>query len=290
MTSFAKTTAIIFTLILTTDARAATIGRCAFDTETLEFAGTPIEQARCLLAPVAVAGKISDPPARLGQVLEARVGKPVRIDREKLGSMLAGAGLGDMVGTLGRPVSRADSGAAAAHSARYFVIHDISQKLSEPPFPSNDDPKINRLGYTYKDGTWVAHIFVNRLGQTRVGYDFEKPWRATKLESDKYGVGKRTRGLFLHVELNQPRLRDPAIAADNDRLAPSPGFTPAQYDRLALLYIVASSRAGRWIVPAYHAVVDAGVVAGGHDDPQNFDRGVFEAALLKRLSEVERNN
>jgi hypothetical protein len=223
-------------------------------------------------------------------VLEARVGKPVRVDREKLGAVLTGAGQGDLVGTLGRPVSRAESGAAAAPSARYFVIHDISQKLSEPPFPSNDDPKINRLGYKYEDGTWVAHIFVNRLGQTRVGYDFEKPWRATRLESDKYGAGSRTRGLFLHIDLNQPRLRDPAVAADNDRVAPVPGFTPAQYDRLALLYIVASTRAGRWIVPAYHAVVDAGVVAGGHDDPQNFDRGAFEAALLKRLGEVERNN
>jgi hypothetical protein len=67
--------------------------------------------------------------------------------------------------------------------------------------------------------------------------------------------------------------------------APDPGFTSAQYDRLALLYVVASVRAGEWLVPAFHAVLD-GDIRGGHDDPQNFDLGAFAAALEEVIARL----
>ena len=35
----------------------------------------------------------------------------------------------------------------------------------------------------------------------------------------------------------------------NDALAPEPGFTVAQYDRLALLYVSASVPHGAWLIP-----------------------------------------
>jgi hypothetical protein len=35
----------------------------------------------------------------------------------------------------------------------------------------------------------------------------------------------------------QPRRRDPRGGPKNDAIAPTPGFTPAQYEKLALLYV-----------------------------------------------------
>jgi hypothetical protein len=48
----------------------------------------------------------------------------------------------------------------------------------------------------------------------------------------------------------------------------------AQYDRLALLYTIASVRRGEWLIPAFHAAIDA-EIRNGHDDPMNFDIGSF---------------
>ncbi len=45
----------------------------------------------------------------------------------------------------------------------------------------------------------------------------------------------------------------------NDNFAPEPGFTDAQYEKLALLYAVASRRSGSWMIPVYHAVLDKGI-------------------------------
>ena len=64
-----------------------------------------------------------------------------------------------------------------------------------------------------------------------------------------------------------------------------PGFTAAQYDRLALLYILASVRGGRWLIPGFHAVIDSGI-PDAHDDPQNFDMAAWEAALVRRTREL----
>jgi hypothetical protein len=72
----------------------------------------------------------------------------------------------------------------------------------------------------------------------------------------------------------------PGGGRGNDGLAPDPGFTPAQYDRLALLYIAASVRKGTWLIPAFHAVLDTGF-ANGHDDPQNFSLADWSASLSR---------
>jgi len=73
----------------------------------------------------------------------------------------------------------------------------------------------------------------------------------------------------------QPRRRG---RRGGDISAPTPGFTSAQYQRLALLYTIASVRAGAWLIPAFHAVID-GDIRGGHDDPQNFEVEAFARAL-----------
>lgn len=262
------------------------LGRCGFDARMLAFRGTAIEQTKCLLSPVSIGGAVGSPLKQLPSVLEARVGQAAMIDKQQLKALLLQHGLAQLAGGLERPVSRTPNGTPA----RYFVIHDISQKLAGNRFPPDEADSLNRLGYKNKDGDWVAHIFLNRRGEIFVGHDFDKPWRATQLESNKNGAGIATRGLFLHIEHNQPRLRDPAVSQDNDRIAPRPGFTSAQYDRLALLYLVASARRGAWLIPAYHAVLDSGVVGGGHDDPQNFELQKFTDALERFIRDVERSD
>lgn len=126
---------------------------------------------------------------------------------------------------------------------------------------------LNKLR-VYAGSNAVAHVFISRTGKIQLGHDFAVPWRATKFETGKLGV--QGKGLFLHVELLQPRRSDPRGPTGNDFIAPKPGFTPAQYDKLALLYVVASARGGTWLIPAFHATIDEGL-ADAHDDPQNFD-------------------
>jgi hypothetical protein len=78
----------------------------------------------------------------------------------------------------------------------------------------------------------------------------------------------------------QPRRAGPGRG---DGHSPDPAFTPAQYDRLALLYTIVSVRAGRWLVPAFHAALDADI-PNGHDDPLNFKVDSF-ADSIDRLIE-----
>ena len=56
------------------------------------------------------------------------------------------------------------------------------------------------------------------------------------------------------------------------------GFSEKQMDRLALVYIAASVRRGSWLIPAFHATVDAGI-PNAHDDPQNFDLQLWTKRL-----------
>ncbi|MGH7126712.1 MAG: hypothetical protein ACREFI_20200, partial [Stellaceae bacterium] len=51
------------------------------------------------------------------------------------------------------------------------------------------------------------------------------------------------------------------------------------------IYIVASLRAGAWMIPAFHAVIDDGIY-DKHDDPQNFEFEKFASAIDKLLIEL----
>src|SRR6185436_12196229 len=97
------------------------------------------------------------------------------------------------------------------------------------------------------------------------------------------------RGLFVHIELVQPRRRDLKHGPKNDAIAPEPGFTEAQYDSLALLYVSASAQHGSWLIPGYHAAVDAGI-PDAHDDPQNFDLAFWAKRLERLLREIKRSS
>ena len=262
------------------------MGPCNFNLEELRFAGSAEEQARCLLAPVYKIGKLGPPLEGLPAVLKDRVGRDMGLPaREALLALLREENLdNDFGGELARPVARARDNDPLSPLARYMVIHDTSSpNLRGRPWPKDIDQvsSINALSrYSCSNKIERAHVFINRTGAMLYPHDFAVPWRATKFEM-AVQFGTQLKGLFLHVELIQPRRREPRRGWRNDFQAPEPGFTPAQYDRLALVYVVASVRAGAWLIPAFHAVIDEGI-RDKHDDPQNFELEAF-AGSLERL-------
>ncbi|PWW01845.1 hypothetical protein DFR52_102509 [Hoeflea marina] len=271
-------------LMLCGDAGAATMGKCRFDTDPRSFAGTASEQASCLMRKVRPLGNVAAEPAVLPANLAALVGQPTGISKARMRSEIAALGFDEagLGGSLDSPLSRGNANSAQEPMARYFVIHDTSTpNFGEAQFPADIDTsnKVNSFS-GYKSPTNAkAHIFLNRGGEIYVGHDFGVPWRATKLELK---IGKLAKGLFVHIETIQPRRAHPHQA---DGTAPDPGFTAAQYDRLALLYLMASMRAGAGLVPAFHAAIDEGL-SDGHDDPQNFSLAEFDAALGRLLAKL----
>jgi TonB family protein len=249
------------------------MGVCAFDPETLSYAGTPVQQATCLMRGMDVSRNLLPRLSSLPAPLASRIGQTTGLpSRATLSNYLAQQ---DPEGALGDylwlPVSRARNNDLDSPMARYFVIHDTSgPNYGHRPFPEDIDesPKLNDLRNFYcPDGWGKAHVFISRTGALLVGHDYSIPWRETKFEQAAE-FGGALQGLFLHNELIQPRGSVPGHR--NDARTPDPAFTPAQYDRLALVYVIASVRAERWLVPAFHAAIDA-EIPNGHDDPLNFD-------------------
>jgi hypothetical protein len=258
-------------------------GLCNFDAGTLTFAGTPAEQARCLLNPVQPVGRLGPALEVVPEALGTRVGGDVDLpSHEALATLLRERGApNDLIATLGDPVSHAHDNDPLSRSATYIVFHDTSTPnyRSQPwPLSIDEDPKINNLArYECDNDIERAHVFINRRGAILLAHDFTVPWRATKFETSKT-YGSTLKGLFLHIELIQPRKALRGYGGRNDFLAPNPGFSQAQYDSLALVYAVASRRAGFWMIPTFHSVLDEGI-RDKHDDPQNFRLDSFAWSL-----------
>jgi len=233
--------------------------------------------ARCLLRPVKIYGDLGPEPTALPAPLNKLIGKRVKVKAKSLQRYLEARGVTEesIGGALATPLT----------TTRYFVIHDTSSPyLKDEPFPAN----INETDYRGNNLTrWaqvkVTHVYVNRLGESATASNFEQIVGATKYERRNPA---RTM-LFVHVELIQPRRRDPSGGPINDAFAPEPGFTEKQLERLALLYVAASVRRDRWLLPAFHAAVDAGI-PDAHDDPQNFDLELWLAKVQRLLAELER--
>lgn len=264
---------------------------CVYNPETMQFAGSPVEQARCLLRPNKIGGVLGDQLKQLPKPLEKLIGQKVEVKKDKLKRYLTKYEDPDTMlgGSLDQPLSFGTLPSGEKISALYFIIHDTSSPYlgDEPEFPSTIDYP------SYKGNvldTWlkspVAHVFVNRAGHSLTICPFSETVKSgwgTKFSRDFHKVDGK--GLQLHIELIQPRRRDPAGSPKNDRFAPIPGFTDKQYDRLALLYAMASVRRGTWLIPAYHSAIDAGI-KDAHDDPQNFVLDTFAKkldALIKSL-------
>jgi len=189
----------------------------------------------------------------------------------------------DIGGLLGQPISKN----AYGETARYLIIHDTStlletqRKRNFPPFSNGRAWSDAKLEVLRKQKN--AHVFIGRAGQSMTVVDLGEALLTTKFEKTDRG---RLEGLFIGVENIQPRMLD---RRGIDSIAPVPGFTMAQMKRLAVVYVAASIRAERWLIPAFHAVLDNGI-PDGHDDPQHFDLVKFSAVLDNVLKEVGKSN
>jgi hypothetical protein len=272
-------------MFLPLHAHAEVLGHCRFDTSSKAFAGSAAEQAGCLLRRVRILGNVDQTSIQIPPNLAGVVGQPFNPDKVKLRAVILSEGTSErnLGGSLDAPLSRGNANSPSAPLARYFVIHDTSTpNFGNQAFPADLDSnsRVNNLNYYRSATNAKAHIFLNRAGEIYVGHGFNVPWRATKLESR---IGVLSKGLFLHIENVQPRRAHPNQPDGN---SPDPGFSTIQYRRLALLYIAASTRAGRGLIPAFHAAIDQGL-SDGHDDPQNFSFQAFDAALGNLLFRLQ---
>jgi hypothetical protein len=266
------------------------IAKCGFIANEYKFRGTDLQQAACLLRRVKQFGNVEARPVRLPPFLRNKIGKPVDHSRSQMRAHLRSLRIDEQSvgGSLERGLSHARDNDFSAPTARYFVIHDTSTELKDrrtfPPDMNTDD-SWNDLS---RDGgsNARAHFFVNRRGESIVGHDLSVPWRAVRVEKDEV-TGGLAKGLFIHVELKQHRLKDPRYPNGYFSKAPRPGFTDAQYGKLALLYLVTATRAGRYLVPGFHGAIDEGI-SDAHDDPQNFDLNKFDNVLGSTSRKITR--
>jgi hypothetical protein len=140
-----------------------------------------------------------------------------------------------------------------------------------------DDPKWSGNDLIDEQAHGLAPIYTNRLGESVTAHKYDDARGATKFETKKYNgnIGPKVVGLFVHHELVQAR----KMKGQVDAIAPKPGFSDDQYDRLALLYFIASLRRGVWLIPVFHAVLDYKIHQDAHDDPQNFDLAGWGSVL-----------
>ncbi len=205
-----------------------TMGPCEFDLGLMSFAGDAAQQAACLTTKVLKFGQLAT-RAELPANFAKRVGRSIELPkREAVAALLQDFGLEQEFGSkLSEPVANADDNDPLAPSVTYFVMHDTSSpNYARGEFPPDidHDPSINDLRrYMCSNKIEVAHVFINRGGEVFFAHDFSVPWRATKFEMAT-NFASALKGLFVHVELIQPRRSEPRHGWRNDFQAPTPGF------------------------------------------------------------------
>ena len=274
---------------LGTQTAAGQGGRCPVSKLPLDGARW-VAKAKCLLRPVKMKRILGPELTSLPSPLDRLIGTTNVIDKAILKRYLANRSKEEELGgQIDDPIT----------NVQYFVIHDTSDPyLHRGEFPPND--VIN--GTDWNNGKLTSylngqrtHVWVDRVGESATSRNYGLITRksAVKLE-DRY---PHLKGLLVHTELIQPRRCNPEVKVCckkdakghdrcNDNIAPLPGFSEAQLDRLALLYVVASTRRGRWLIPAFHAVVDDEFGDGAHDDPQNFDLDLWANRIQALLSKL----
>ncbi|HNJ48815.1 MAG TPA: hypothetical protein PK479_10355, partial [Novosphingobium sp.] len=134
---------LVLPLLVAAPAMAEEIGGCRFDRDSLTFAGTPVEQAQCLLRKVKLLGeKEAQPLPQIIRTLLENGGAPSAAQKEA-----AMAAFPEPYQAYARhyadwPASQTAEGVPVA----YFVIHDTSEPfLGDQPFPKplDSDWKVN---------------------------------------------------------------------------------------------------------------------------------------------------
>lgn len=245
-----------------------------------DLKATAVEQAKCLLRPVKKFAHLGETLQELPAPLVNLVGESTAtsVTKDQLKTFLDAKGIreADVGGALSVRLSK----------PKYFVIHDTSDLLTSTEFPSTiNDPASSLNDLSRRVTRKVGHVYIDRTGQSATAVNFESrtPPSGTKLGLCHHAQ----RGAFLHIENIQPRIRDRSVGFANDAVAPEPGFSEAQVERLALIYVVASVRSGKWLIPAYHSPLDLGF-PDRHDDPQNFDLQTWAEKLRGLIEEIRK--
>ena len=246
--------------------------------ERCDLTIAPAAQAKCLLRPVKKFGNLGPQITSLPAPLDTLIGEPTApsLSLQQVRTFLTQKGIteADVGGSLSISLS----------APKYFVIHDTSDFSEATEFAQNinvETAGINRLPGRLAHK--VCHVYINRVGQSATAIVFESP---NPPNGTKFGrCNPNRKAEFLHIENIQPRIRDRSVSFQNDAIAPTPGFTDAQLERLAVIYIVASLRSGKWLIPSYHSPIDLGF-RDRHDDPQNFDLQTWAAKLGELISAI----
>ncbi|MFA9396402.1 MAG: hypothetical protein ACERJ1_17095 [Halodesulfovibrio sp.] len=256
--------------------------KCYWDSGTMQFSGDSIQQALCLTPAVRANGVVEKFEEGLPSTLDELVGREFDFTREAVEAYVAEHGLneGELGGALSLRVSRAHG-----EPALFFVLHDSAG----PDFGTRTfSPDINvstHINDLHQFGRrW--HVLIGRGGASTTLIDFFQPLRSTYFETRD--AGAKAKGRFLHVGLIQPvRTNVDDVKTTSSSLIPEPAYTKEQYRKLAQVYVVASSRAGRWLIPAYAAQLNkygqAPVFMGG---PKGFDLALWAKALRNVYREI----
>lgn len=268
-------------LVLIPTAALSTV-KCYWDSGTMQFSGDSIQQALCLTPAVRANGVVERIEEGLPSTLDELVGREFDFSREAVEAYVAAHGLSEeeLGGALNLRVSR-----ARGESAIYFVLHDSDGPDFGTRTFSPDIDVSQHINNLHQFGRrW--HVLIGRGGASTTLIDFFQPLRSTYFEARE--AGTKAKGRFLHVGLIQPvRANTDDVVKTHDALIPEPAYTDAQYRKLAQVYVVASSRAGIWLIPAYAAQLNkyghAPVFMGG---PKGFELAIWAKALRDVYREI----
>ena len=157
-----RTICLGLAISLAAPALAEEIGECRFDRDTLTFAGTPLEQATCLLRKVEQGGERQPQP--LPAVITRLMtdgGAPSPGMMEAALAAFPEPYRAYAIEHASDPVSQTQAGLPLL----YFVIHDTSMTFyGDEPFPKRleSDLLVNSFEPYIVDEP-VAHIFFNRI-------------------------------------------------------------------------------------------------------------------------------
>jgi hypothetical protein len=137
-----------------------TMGPCNFDPDSFSFAGDPVQQAACLIRPVARWAKLGPTLPSLPPVFADRIGRASDLPgRTALAALIAELHLDGRLGEgLLDPISRANDNDPLAPAAKYLVIHDTSGPKLRGSWPADmdEDRKINNLMVWHRNALEVA--------------------------------------------------------------------------------------------------------------------------------------
>jgi hypothetical protein len=168
---FLKFSALLLLLFMSSSTGNAQDESCGFDNNTLSFAGTSIQQAKCLLRKVKMQGHLEE--QTLPVLLEKIIDQKVQISKPELRAYLQAKQINEneIGGSLDSPISKGQDNNKDAPTARYFVIHDTSTPnlCQVNTFPNN----INDSDWIYNNHqrdlyakSKDAHLYIMRDGRS----------------------------------------------------------------------------------------------------------------------------